>query len=198
MAKFTNSNRGSTKESRRGDWRTPKNLHKAIAAHYDVAFVLDAAASAENTLCPAFLTEKDNTLSLSLSSLEESFRLGLSESLKRTIHPIRHPAIWTNPDYNDGEEMTVWMDLAGRFSTRYRIPWIFLVPGHRSEQDWFHRAMEFGPQLCYPKGRINYDKHDGTPSESGGNHPSVILAFEAPPAGPRQVTTLSGAWRKWK
>lgn len=195
MAKASRSNRGSTKEIEKMDWRSPRPLVSAIEAHFNVTFVMDAAASPENSLCLAYITEGMNTLTMPLDRIKAVFDMGVQAHSQRTVHPILHPAVWNNPQYKNSAELLHWIEVGARFAFTYKIPWIYILPASRDEQPWVHETIKWAAQYAYPQGRVNFYNPDGTPS-SGGNHPSVIIAFSAPAAGPNQVTSLPNGWRK--
>lgn len=194
MTQASRSNRGSTKETMRTDWRTPPPLHAALQAHYQVTTVLDLAASQGNALALRYLTEADNTLTMSLAQLEAAFEDGVRLAQERTVHPIRNPAAWLNPPYLNSQQLLDWVRVLTRFSQTCRVSALLLVPASRSEQDWWHEAIRFDPQLGSLVDRTAYYHPDGTPSE-GANHPSCCLAFNCPRAGTSQITSIPQPWQ---
>lgn len=194
MTKASRNNRGSTREIQDTSWRTPVPLVKAIARHFRCTFVLDAAATAENTLCDAFITKGMDTLNMSEADLLHNFRKGHRCAQEKTVHQIAVPATWCNPSYFSSAELLKWIEVGAQFAHNNRIPWVFLLPASRAEQDWYHLAIKWQAQFAFPEGRIAYLKPDGTSGDSP-NHPSVVIAFNAPAAGPNQVTTISNEWR---
>jgi phage N-6-adenine-methyltransferase len=195
MTKASRNNRGSTPEKRIGDWRTPPKLFKAIGTFFSVQFIIDAAATEKNTLCPYFITKEMDTLSMSCDDIEAHMQKACrSMRENQALDATRRPAIFCNPDYNDSTDLLRWMRLAGTTSFRHRIPWIFLIPSSRSEQDWWHEAMAWHPQVSYPKGRVAFNLPNGKPGPSP-NHPSAIIALNAPLARPQQITSFP-EWRK--
>lgn len=195
MTKASPNNRGSTKEKERNDWRTPEPLVRAIAKHYHLTFVLDAAASEENTLCPAFITAGMDTLGMSLDRILELHTAGHRRAQEQSVRHVQNPAVWCNPEYNTAAELEAWMNKAAQFSHAFNIPWVFLLPSSRTEQDWFQRSIFWAPQYAFPDGRVAFNYPDGTPGPSP-NHPSVVIAIKAPRISPNQVTSIPGDWRK--
>lgn len=186
--------RGSTDEIERNDWRTPPKLFQAIQDHYGVTCVLDAAADPRNTLCAAWLGKEDNTPRMALEDIQGVFGVGFGAACER-LQPGRIAGIWCNPEYHSGEELFEWVDKAAGHSVVYTVPWLLLVPASRSEQDWFHHALQFEPQVTYIKGRVPYLLPDGTPGPSP-NHPSLVLAFGAPMVGKTHFSTIEQPWLK--
>lgn len=191
--KSSNHNRGSVDGKRSGAWRTPPPLFRALQAHFGVTCVLDAAASPENALCLRYLTKEDNTLRMGPAAIRAAFDEGFARHQERTVHPLR-PAVWTNPDYNNADEMLRWIEVGSSFAMTHRIPWLFLVPSSRSEQPWWQLAMNMAPYICNPEGRVYYYDEEGVPSD-GANHPSAALLFTGDPIVGRQVTTLPQPWQ---
>ncbi len=195
MAKASRSNRGSTKEIERMDWRTPPPLIKAIENHFCMKMVMDAAASPENAICKAFITKGMDTLSMSLERIFEVFQSGLRMHQAETVHPIQSPGVWCNPEYNNSKDLLKWIEKSARFSATFRIPWLFILPSSRTEQDWFQTSIGWAPQYAFTEDRVPYNYPDGTPGPSP-NHPSVVIAFNAPAAGPNQVSRIQKDWMK--
>ncbi len=195
MPKASRSNRGSTPDIERMDWRTPIPLVRAIESHYAIKFVMDAAASPENAICKAYITKGMDTLNMSMDRIYEVFLSGLKMHQAETVHPIQSPAIWCNPEYNSSEDLLRWIEKSARFSATFRIPWVFILPSSRTEQDWFQASIGWAPQYAFTEGRVPYNYPDGTPGPSP-NHPSVVIGFNAPQAGPNQVTRIPNTWKK--
>ncbi len=182
MTKASRNNRGSSKETASGDWRTPPAIFKAFSMRYGIRYALDAAATRENSLCFACITKEIDTLSLRLDQIHARFLQGVAATEAYAPKPWNHVhGIWTNPDYNSTKDLLKWMDLAIAYTTTYQVPWTFLVPASRSEQDWYHRAIEGDPSFGKVKGRIRFNRPDGTPGDSP-NHPSEFITFAPPPA----------------
>lgn len=182
MTKASRNNRGSVKETTSGDWRTPPPLFKAFSMRYGIRYALDAAATLQNSLCYACITKETDTLSLRPDQIHSRFLQGVAISQDKNPKPWAHTyGIWTNPDYNNSRDLFKWMDLAIAYTTIYKVPWTFLVPSSRSEQDWYHRAIEGEPCFGKVQGRIRFNRPNGTPG-SRPNHPSEFITFAAPPA----------------
>ncbi len=179
MAKASRSNRGSTKEIERMDWRTPPPLIRTIEKHFSLKLVMDAAASPENAVCKAFITKGMDTLSMSIDRIREVYESGLRMHQAETVHPIHAPGVWCNPEYNSSKDLLRWVEKATLFSGTFRIPWLFILPSSRTEQDWFQMTIKWAPQYAFTEDRVPYNYPDGTPGPSP-NHPSVVIGFNAP------------------
>src|SRR4051812_19247529 len=161
--KPSRNNRGSTPDKESMDWRTPGPLVDAIEKHYDIKFVLDAAATPENSLCHAFITKGMDTLNMPMERIFEVFESGIRMAGQRTVQPINQPAVWCNPEYFSSQELYAWIEKGARFAHTYKTPWVFLLPASRTEQPWYQRAIYWRPQFCNPDGRVPFNRPDGTP-----------------------------------
>lgn len=119
------------------DYQTPKDFFRAIDAEFH--FTLDAAASADNTLCPNFCTKKD---------------CGLET-------PWEGYTVWCNPPYGRWE-LYKWIEKAAR-ERRKGVTSVLLVPAS-TETEWFHRwcwdettqKARTGVEVRFIKGRLRF------------------------------------------
>ncbi|MDX7992630.1 phage N-6-adenine-methyltransferase [Xenorhabdus littoralis] len=96
-------------------WQTPLPLFTALNLEFD--FYLDAAASANNTLCANYLTERDNALECDW---------------------VSYGSIWCNPPYS---EIGEWVQKAAIECRKQCQSIVMLVPSDTSV-GWFKLALE--------------------------------------------------------
>ncbi|MEO7958427.1 MAG: DNA N-6-adenine-methyltransferase [Fibrobacteria bacterium] len=183
-------NRGSTPGNDSDEWRSPLRVVRAIERHFGFHFVADMAATQENAICPIYFTKEDNTLSASIEDIYAK--------IKRTVlnpDPTLH-ALWCNPPYGS-TGLEPWIDAANRVSkSGPRLPWVFLLPASRSEQDWLYMRPPTDYHVTFLRRRVPYLRPDGTPGKAP-NHPSFVLAF---PGAGEPSRMLGGAFSHldWK
>lgn len=98
------------------DRRTPRDLFDPLHAEFD--FTLDAAASHDNALLPAYLTKSSDALSL----------------------PWREQRVWCNPPYS---ALPSWVYKADEETTTGGCPLVvMLLPADRTEQPWWQDIVE--------------------------------------------------------
>ncbi len=132
----------------RTDRRTPRWLFDRLNAEFK--FVLDAAASHENHLCPIYFTIEDN-------------------ALEQDWWP--HRRIWLNPPYDDKgtRNMIHWMGKAYREAQKCCIV-VCLVPASVDAR-WWHEYCVKG-NLRWIKGRLRFSE-----VKTDAKFPSVIVIF---------------------
>ena len=138
-------------------WQTPPVIFNDLNREF--RFELDAAASAQNSLCKKFISKEDDAVLMD-----------------------EWPAsrIWLNPPYNRNShfmEKAVEQSLMGKLI----VALIFV----RSDTQWWHDwVMPYASEIRLVKGRIYFSKADGTcgPATS----PSCIIVF--PPYRSNGVT----------
>ncbi len=122
--------------SERSDWRTPPRLFYALNSIFK--FALDAAASEDNALCPAFYTEKDD-------SLTQPWTVDLGRY------------VWCNPPY--GRDIYRWIDKA--ISESRRGSRIMMLVFASTETRWFRMAAENAYRIIFLTGRLKFVNHKG-------------------------------------
>jgi phage N-6-adenine-methyltransferase len=131
------------------DRRTPREFWDQLNRRW--GFTLDAAASAENALCPHFFTAETD---------------GLRQSWSGTV--------WCNPPYSN---VGAWVAKAwGEFSRCDAI--VMLVPANRTEQRWWQENVEpfrdwrrCGLRVQFLKGRMRFDRPGWTKPAKGDRPP---------------------------
>ena len=113
--------------STKQDWATPQAFFEQLAGEF--AFDLDAAASAENTKCPAYFDAERN---------------GLLQDWYGTV--------WCNPPYGRG--IGEWVAKA-RAETARGVTTVMLLPA-RTDTRWFWAHCQFPAEVRFVKGRLRF------------------------------------------
>jgi hypothetical protein len=196
-----NLGRGSSPEKSFDGWRTPKPLFRAAQSHFGVICVVDSASSDTNHLCDVYLTEKQDTLSLPDQQLRqiilEAAYTKLGNSWYNGEAHAASAAVWSNPPYTDEQNcLDAWIGVAEVQYRLTKIPWIFCVPGSKSDQGWWHHYISHDPHhTAYVHRRVNFLNEDGTPGTQN-NHPTVILAVGKTPLQlPNSDSSIRQVWK---
>ena len=135
-------------------WRTPKWFFAAVERlfvdRYGGPFDLDAAASANNHLCPAYYTEEQDAL--------------------------RQPwagRVWVNPPY--GAMIKPFLLKAYRSSLEGAIV-AALIPARPDTQAW-HEVAQLAAEIRLIKGRISFLDDAGAAADPA-TFPSALLIFD--------------------
>lgn len=138
--------------SGRQDWGTPLWLFRQLDRLYG-PFALDAAATADNTLCPAFCRD------------------GLLE-------PWEHPT-WVNPPYGrDAGGVEAWVRKA-RYEAAHGVRSVMLLDGTVTSTGWWGPLVgwpalfEGNPRIIHLGCRLTFR---GAPSTA--RFPSVVVVWE--------------------
>ena len=119
--------------SKSDERETPKDLYDELNTKYN--FVLDAAATKENALCPLFFTKEDDALVKDWSPL-----------LSNSCSSPSYWNIWLNPPYS---QLGVWIEKAYNEAKKGCIV-VMLIPA-RTDTRAFH-------QYIYPYSGIEYER----------------------------------------
>lgn len=76
--------------------------------------------------------------------------------------------MFINPPYSD---ISSWVDFAIRHHRKYKKEIVFLVPS-RTDTKWFHKLLDYGVELDFVKGRLNFSDSDRAP------FPSVFIKLK--------------------
>ncbi|WP_426576716.1 phage N-6-adenine-methyltransferase [Xenorhabdus stockiae] len=159
MADFGGSN---TPPEFKDLWQTPLPLFKAL--DHEFKFALDAAASAQNTLCAHYLTERDNALECDW---------------------VSHGAIFCNPPYSKIEP---WIIKAAIECQKQLQPVVMLVPSDTSV-GWFNLVLETVDEVrLITGGRISFINSETQKTVNGNNKGSLLLIWR-PFIKPRKTIT---------
>jgi len=128
------------------NWRTPKELFAVLDAEF--GFELDAAASAENTLCPYYLTDKQDALAT----------------------PWGERDAFCNPPYT---LIGPFIQRAWEQSQEYHITTVVLVPAYTDPKYWSEWVMR-AHEVRFLKGRLAFIDEDGM-KKTSARFPSVVV-----------------------
>ena len=131
------------------NWRTPPELFNTL--HAEFKFDLDAAASAENTLCMSFLTEADNAL----------------------ITPWDNDVVWCNPPYT---LIGPFVQRAYEQSRDLHNTAVVLIPAYTDPKYWSDYVMN-AHEVRFLKGRLSFLNEDGM-KKTSARFPSVVVVFK--------------------
>jgi site-specific DNA-methyltransferase (adenine-specific) len=112
-----------------GEWETPGDLFMELDNEFD--FVLDAAATEQNTKCPDFISPEED-------ALKQSWQAG--------------GAVWLNPPYGRGIDK--WVKKSWEESQKGSIV-VVLLPA-RTDTKWFHEFVYGRAEIRFIKGRIRF------------------------------------------
>ncbi|MCP4742434.1 MAG: phage N-6-adenine-methyltransferase [Actinomycetales bacterium] len=135
--------------SDRMDWATPWSLFQCL--HAEFGFTLDAAASAQNAKCAAFLTEEQNSLDADWLELSAGGR------------------VWLNPPY--GRSIGDWIFKCAHEAKRgARIVALVFA---RTDTQWWNTWATEADEIRFLRGRVTFE---GAPNAAPA--PSCLLIFD--------------------
>ena len=169
IAEASNHNRGSLPGKDSDEWRTPIKVVRALERHLRLQFIMDMAATDHNAICPIYFTKEDDALAQGATAVLDKIRAAGIEPDPR-IH-----ALWCNPPYGS-TGLDPWIEQASLVSKVSGLPWVFLLPASRSEQDWLYLRPAADYEVIFMRRRVPYLRPDGTPGKAP-NHPSFSIAF---------------------
>lgn len=140
--------------SKSENWATPPEEFEKWNSIYD--FVLDAAASDDNALCPFYFTKEQN-------------------ALEQDWAPYRR--IWLNPPY--GRLIEAWVRKAFEESQKGCLV-VCLLPA-RTGRKWWHRWVRHKAHIDYHEGHLHFIKlDDGPPRRVGPAPMATAIVTYAP------------------
>lgn len=156
-----------TPVEQRNLWQTPTPLFVALDAEF--CLKLDAAASADNTLCNRYITEEQNTLETPWADY------------------LSIPGyVWLNPPYSD---ITPFVKKAAAESAN-QIGTVMLVPADTSV-GWFREAIETASEVRFiVGGRLAFINPVSGKPVSGNNKGSMLIIWHPYPRTHCQFTTV--------
>lgn len=140
------------------EWRTPPWLLRHLEERIGFRFVLDAAATDENTLCENWYTREQNALAQDWA--DEVYRLEMRPGLG---------AVWCNPPYGHSESLR-WAKKGyetGQAGTAVAM----LLPA-RTDTEFFHRYVAGKAIIYFIEGRLKFS--DAT---AGAPFPSIVAVW---------------------
>lgn len=133
-------------------WRTPKYIFDALARDYG-PFDLDAAADADNAMCPRYLTEEQDALSL--------------------LTPWRATQVWCNPPY---KKILPWVKRAYDAVAMQECKQVVMLLPAQVSSKWFAYAYQRGSIDVY-QGRIAFDLPEGMVNLRRPAIANLVVAF---------------------
>ena len=153
------------------EWATPQSTYDALDNEF--GFLLDAAATAENTKCSAYITKVGDALTADWMA----WLMG-DDGDPRAVGLL--PTVWLNPPYS------LCREFIGKAAAEARrgCTVVCLVPS-RTDTQWWHKYVWDrvkhrpwpGVKIRFIKGRLKFGG-----ATSGAPFPSVVLVFRPVPA----------------
>ncbi len=135
--------------SEKQDWCTPQHFFNELDAEFH--FVLDAAATHQNSKCKRYFTPKEN-------GLIQSWDVG--------------GAVYCNPPY--GKEIGLWVKKAYEESQK-GITIVMLIPA-RTDTKYFHEYIYHKADIRFIKGRLKFTDESGI-SKGTAPFPSMVVIY---------------------
>lgn len=135
--------------SEKQDWCTPRQFFDELDAEFH--FVLDAAATHQNSKCKRYFTPKEN-------GLIQSWDVG--------------GAVYCNPPY--GKEIGLWVKKAYEESQK-GITIVMLIPA-RTDTKYFHEYIYHKADIRFIKGRLKFTDESGI-SKGTAPFPSMVVIY---------------------
>lgn len=135
--------------SEKQDWCTPQQFFDELDAEFH--FVLDAAATHQNSKCKRCFTPEDD-------GLIQSWDVG--------------GAVYCNPPY--GKEIGLWVKKAYEEAQK-GITIVMLIPA-RTDTKYFHEYIYHKAEIRFVKGRLKFTDENGTPKGTAP-FPSMVVIY---------------------
>ncbi len=142
------------------EWQTPAWLFAQLDSEFH--FGLDAAATAENGLCPRYYTRG-----------QDAFKQDWTADAR---------SIWLNPPY--GREVGRWVQKAHEEGQRGATVVVLLAA--RTDTRWFHTYCTEAREIRFIKGRLRFE---GNGVSNTAPFPSMVVVF-GPEDGPPKISAL--------
>ncbi|HDC4380521.1 TPA: phage N-6-adenine-methyltransferase [Enterobacter cloacae] len=166
MTDYTGS---KTPPEHRDSWRTPPEIFAALNAEF--IFQLDTAATEQNRLCRAFISEEENALTTSWAEA-----MGYSEGYA-----------WLNPPYSNITPFVLKAADQNRFGC---IGCVMLVPADTSV-GWFKEAMQTASEVRFiTAGRLAFINPVTGKPVSGNSKGSILIIWRPYPRTHCEFTTV--------
>ena len=153
-------------ENSHSDWWTPRDLIAVLQEEFN--FDLDAAASAENHICPCYITEEQDAL----------------------VVPWVGKNVWCNPPYGKGYVSTIpaFAQRAYEQSVEQRNTVVLLLPAYTDPKYWREYCMK-AHEIRFLAGRLAF--MEGGQNRMSARFPSALVIFKHIPGvhhgkGPNQ------------
>jgi phage N-6-adenine-methyltransferase len=158
-------------------WQTPRWFFEPLLAEF--RFVLDAAASKDNALCPVYIDEAADALAV------PDWRQWLAEHTHIRVGGNRASdfdgcAAWLNPPYRNLGE---WVEKAEQQCRKGLV--VVVLALARTDSQWWHDYAMRADECRLIRGRISFvDPATGKPRGSTPMGQSVLLVFRPHWTGP--------------
>jgi len=137
--------------SNKMDWRTPQAFFDKLNEEF--CFIIDAAATKENTKCTFFYTPETD---------------GLASSWQLDIG-----AVFCNPPY--GREIGKWVKKAHDEANAHGTTIVLLIPA-RTDTAYFHDYILGKAEIRFVRGRLSFGTDDGT-TLYHAPFPSMVVVY---------------------
>lgn len=135
--------------SEKQDWCTPQQFFDELDAEFH--FVLDAAATHQNSKCKRCFTPEDD-------GLIQNWDMG--------------GAVYCNPPY--GKEISLWVKKAYEEAQKGTTI-VMLIPA-RTDTKYFHEYIYHKAEIRFVKGRLKFTDENGTPKGTAP-FPSMVVIY---------------------
>lgn len=135
--------------SEKQDWCTPQQFFDELDAEFH--FVLDAAATHQNSKCKRCFTPEDD-------GLIQNWDVG--------------GAVYCNPPY--GREIGLWVKKAYEEAQKGTTI-VMLIPA-RTDTKYFHEYIYHKAEIRFVKGRLKFTDENGTPKGTAP-FPSMVVIY---------------------
>lgn len=135
--------------SEKQDWCTPQQFFDELDAEFH--FVLDAAATHQNSKCKRCFTPEDD-------GLIQNWDMG--------------GAVYCNPPY--GKEIGLWVKKAYEEAQKGTTI-VMLIPA-RTDTKYFHEYIYHKAEIRFVKGRLKFSDENGTPKGTAP-FPSMVVIY---------------------
>lgn len=135
--------------SEKQDWCTPQQFFDELDAEFH--FVLDAAATHQNSKCKRYFTPEDD-------GLIQNWDMG--------------GAVYCNPPY--GKEIGLWVKKAYEEAQKGTTI-VMLIPA-RTDTKYFHEYIYHKAEIRFVKGRLKFTDENGTPKGTAP-FPSMVVIY---------------------
>ena len=134
--------------SEKQDWCTPQQFFDELDAEFH--FVLDAAATHQNSKCKRCFTPEDD-------GLIQNWDVG---------------AVYCNPPY--GKEIGLWVKKAYEEAQK-GVTIVMLIPA-RTDTKYFHEYIYHKAEIRFVKGRLKFTDENGV-SKGTAPFPSMVVIY---------------------
>ena len=136
--------------SNTNEWYTPKELYNKLNEEFN--FTLDPCCTEKSRKCEKYFTKKENGL----------------------IHDWSNNNVFMNPPY--GNDIKYWIEKAYLESLKDNTIVVALIPARTDTSYWHNFIFNKASDIRFLKGRIKFEKEDGTLGNSAP-FPSAVIVW---------------------